>query len=326
MSLVRTFTSMTAVLALGFGAIAMARASGQPYPSKPIKIVVAFPVGTQPDIMARIAAQSMAPSLGLVIVENHPGAGGTIATKAAASAEPDGYTLLLGGTSNLSISPALYKNSGYDPITSFTPVAMVAKTPFVLAVSRDLPVKSVADLVNYAKAHPGQLNFGAATGTPPQMVCELFKSLTGIDIVHIPYTSGMQAVTDLLGGQVQISCEATSLLLPYIKSGKVTALAVMSTTRLPDLADVPTTREIGLPDLVVTVWSGIVAPVGTPEAIIDKLNASINDGLRSAEVKASLDKLNAQAETISPRDFGVFIGTEARKWAHIVKLSGAKVD
>ena len=261
-----------------------------------------------------------------MIVENRPGAGGTIATKAAASAEPDGYTLLLGNVSNLSISPALYKNHGYDPITSFAPVAMVAKTPFVLAVSRDLPVKSVADLVNYAKAHPGKLNFGAATGTPPQMACELFKSQAGIDIVHIPYTSGMRAVTDLLGGQVQISCEATSLLLPHIKSGNVTALAVMSTTRLPDLADVPTTREIGLPDLIVTVWSGIVAPAGTPEAIIDKLNASINDGLRSAEVKASLDKLDAQAETISPQDFGTFIGTEAKKWAHIVKLLGVKVD
>jgi tripartite-type tricarboxylate transporter receptor subunit TctC len=326
MSFPRIFAFLTAVLALGFGAIALAGASGQPYPSKPIKIVVAFPAGTQPDIMARIAAQSMAPSLGLVIVENRPGAGGTIATKAAASAEPDGYTLLLGGVSNLSISPALYKNHGYDPITSFAPVAMVAKTPFVLAVSRDLPVRSVADLVNYAKAHPGQLNFGAATGTPPHMVCELFKSLTGIDIEHIPYTSGMQAVTDLLSGQVQISCEATSLLLPYIQTGKITPLAVMSTTRLPDLADVPTTREVGLPDLVVSVWSGIVAPAGTPKAIIDKLNVSINEGLRSPAVKASLDKLNAQAQTISPQEFGVFIGTEAKKWADVVRLSGAKVD
>ncbi len=326
MSLVRTFTSMTAVLALGLGATAMAGASGQSYPGKPIKIVVAFPAGTQPDIMARIAAQSMAPSLGSVIVENRPGAGGTIATKAAASAAPDGYTLLLGGVSNLSIGPALYKNHGYDPITSFAPVAMIAKTPFVLAVSRDLPVRSVADLVSYAKSHPGKLNFGAATGTPPHMVCELFKSLTGIDIEHIPYTSGMQAVTDLLSGQVQISCEATSLLLPYIQAGKITALAVMSTTRLPGLADVPTTREVGLPDLVVSVWSGIVAPAGTPKAIIDRLNISINEGLRLPAVKESLDKLNAQAQTISPQEFGVFIGTEAKKWADVVKLSGAKVD
>lgn len=326
MSFPRIFAFLTAGLALGFGENVLAEAPGQPYPSRPIKIVVAFPAGTQPDIMARIAAQSMAPQLGVVIVENHPGAGGTIATKAAANTEPDGYTLLLGGTSNLSISPALYRNHGYDPIKSFAPVAMLAKTPFVLAVSRDLPVRSVADLVSYAKAHPGTLNFGAATGTPPQMVCELLKSLTGIDIRHIPYTSGMQAVTDLLSGQVQISCEAASLLLPYIQSGKITALAAMSTARLPDLADVPTTREVGLPDLVVSVWSGIVAPAGTSKAIIDKLNASINEGLRSPAVKANLDKLNAQAETISPEEFGMFIGTEAKKWADVVKLSGVKVD
>jgi tripartite-type tricarboxylate transporter receptor subunit TctC len=302
------------------------QATAQSYPSKPIKLVVPFAAGGQPDITARIVAQRLSSTLGPVVVDNRPGAGGTIGLKAAAGADPDGYTLVLGTTGGLAISPAFFKDPGYDPIKSFAPVAMVSHAPFILVAAPAVPASTIQQLVTYAKANPGKLNFGGPNATPPHLACELFKRLSATDIVHISAKAMTQSIADLLGGQIQVACEATTVLLPLIQAGKVRPLAVMNPTRIPELPDVPTTVESGLPDLVVTAWAGVLVPAGTPDAIVSRLNADINAGLNSPEVKDSLAKLGAQPKIGSPQEFQAFIADEMRKWAEMVKLSGAKME
>jgi tripartite-type tricarboxylate transporter receptor subunit TctC len=302
------------------------QATAQSYPSKPIKLVVPFAAGGQPDITARIVAQRLSSTLGPVVVDNRPGAGGTIGLKAAAGADPDGYTLVLGTTGGLAISPAFFKDPGYDPIKSFAPVAMVSHAPFILVAAPAVPASTIQQLVTYAKANPGKLNFGGPNATPPHLACELFKRLSATDIVHISAKAMTQSIADLLGGQIQVACEATTVLLPLIQAGKVRPLAVMNPTRIPELPDVPTTVESGLPDLVVTAWAGVLVPAGTPDAIVSRLNADINAGLNSPEVKDSLAKLGAQPKIGSPQEFSAFIADEMRKWAEMVKLSGAKME
>lgn len=301
-------------------------ATAQSYPSKPIKLIVPFAAAGQPDITARIVAQRLSSTVGPVVVDNRPGAGGTIGLKAAASADPDGYTLVLGTTGGLAISPAFFKDPGYDPIKSFAPVAIVSHAPFILVVAPTVPASTIQELITYAKANPGKLNFGGPNATPPHLACELFKRLSATDIVHISAKAMTQSITDLLGGQIHVACEATTILLPLIQAGKVKPLAVMNATRIPELPDVPTTRESGLSDLVVTVWAGVLVPAGTAETIVSKLNAEINAGLKSPEVIESLAKLGAQPKIGSPQQFSAFIADEMRKWAEMVKLSGAKME
>lgn len=317
------------VYALALGAMFFGmtnQAIAQSYPSKPIKLVVPFAAGGQPDITARIVAQRLSSTLGLVVVDNRPGAGGTIGLKAAAGADPDGYTMVLGTTGGLAISPAFFKDPGYDSIKSFAPVAMVSHAPFILVAAPTVPASTIQELITYAKANPGKLNFGGPNATPPHLACELFKRLSGTDIVHVSAKAMTQSITDLLGGQIHVACEATTVLLPLIQAGKVRPLAVMNATRIPELPDVPTTRESGLPDLVVTVWAGVLVPAGTAETIVSRLNADINAGLNSPEVKDSLAKLGAQPKIGSPQQFEAFIVDEIRKWAEMVKLSGAKME
>jgi tripartite-type tricarboxylate transporter receptor subunit TctC len=317
------------VYALALAAIFLGlsnQATAQSYPSKPIKLVVPFAAGGQPDITARIVAQRLSSTLGPVVVDNRPGAGGTIGLKAAAGADPDGYTLVLGTTGGLAISPAFFKDPGYDPIKSFAPVAMVSHAPFILVAAPAVPASTIQQLVTYAKANPGKLNFGGPNATPPHLACELFKRLSATNIVHISAKAMTQSIADLLGGQIQVACEATTVLLPLIQAGKVRPLAVMNPTRIPELPDVPTTVESGLPDLVVTAWAGVLVPAGTPDAIVSRLNADINAGLNSPEVKDSLAKLGAQPKIGSPQEFQAFIADEMRKWAEMVKLSGAKME
>jgi tripartite-type tricarboxylate transporter receptor subunit TctC len=313
---------VSALGALGLALAAANFAHAQPYPSKPIKLIVPFAAGSQPDVMARLVAQHLSSSLGPVVVENRQGAGGTLGAKVVAGAEPDGYTLLLGTTGVLAISPAFFKDAGYDPTKSFAPVAAISNAPFVLVVAPDVPAGSVADLVAYAKANPGKLNYGAATATPPHLACELFRQATSIDIVRIPYTGN--PVTGLLSGQTQIMCEASTILLPYIQAGKLRPLAVLSDKRWRDLPDVPTSVESGLPNLLVTVWAGVVVPVGTPEGIVGKLNQHINEGLKSAALAESLAKLGAEPRAGSPQEFMELISAEARRWADMVQQSGVK--
>jgi tripartite-type tricarboxylate transporter receptor subunit TctC len=312
-----------ALVALCCGVNAGGIATAQTYPAKPIKLLVPFAAGGQPDTMARIIAHRLSSTLGPVIVENRPGAGGTIGLRAAAGADPDGYTLVLGTPGGLALSPALFKNPGYDPINSFAPVAMIAAAPFVLVVGPAFSAKTLPELVAYAKANPGKLNFGAPNATPPHLACELFKRVTAIDIVHVSAKNMPQSLTDPVGGQLHLVCEATTLLLPLIEAGQVRPLAAMSVTRIPQLPDVPTTVEIGLPDLVHSAWAGVMVPADTPDAIVGRLNAEINEGLRSSEVTQSLAKLGAAPRTGSPQDFAAFIAAETKKWAEMVKLSGA---
>ncbi|MET0651509.1 MAG: tripartite tricarboxylate transporter substrate binding protein [Hyphomicrobiaceae bacterium] len=308
--------------ALGFALAAVHSAHAQSYPGKPIKLIVPFSAGGQPDVMARLIAQHLSSSLGPVVVENRPGAGGTLGAKAVVSAEPDGHTLLLGTTGVLGLAPAFYKDAGYDPIKSFAPVAMISHAPFALVIAPDVPARSVAELVAYAKANPGKLNYGAPTATPPHLACEMFKQVTDIDIVRVPYAGNH--VAGLLGGQTEIVCEASTILLPHIHAGTLRPLAVLSDRRWPELPDVPTSGESGLPDLLVSVWAGVLVPVGTPDGIIRRLNQHINAGLGSVELKRSLAKLGAEPRTSSPQEFSVLIAAEAQKWAAMVRQSRIK--
>jgi tripartite-type tricarboxylate transporter receptor subunit TctC len=301
-------------------------AAAQSYPDKPIKLITPFPPGGPVDVMARFVAQQLSASVGQVIVDNRPGAGGTIGAKFAASAAPDGYTLLLGSSTTLAAATALYKNIGYDPAKSFEPIALISSVPFALAVAPSLPVKNVAELVAYAKAHPGKLNYGAPTGALPHLTAEMFKMFAGIDIVHIPYKGAANAITDMLSGQIDLAFEPTSVLIPHIEAGKVRGLATTGKTRSPQLPDLPTMIESGYPDFVSVSWSGVVAPAGTPAAIVAKLNAAINASLNAADTKATLAKLGANPGGGSPQDFAALIAEETPRWAAVVKTAGVRVD
>ena len=299
----------------------------QTYPNKPIRLVVPFPPGGPTDVMARLIAQRLSSTLGSVILENKAGAGGTIGTKAVAAAEPDGYNLLFGGTSTLAINPAVYKDLRYDPVTSFAPVAMVSTSPFVLVVHPSVPVHSVDELVRYAKANPGKVNFGSAgVGTTPHLAGELFKSLTGVDVVHVPYKGGGPVLTDLVAGQIQMTFELTAVLLPLIRAGKLRALAVATEERNPDLPEVPTMIESGVPGCLVSSWFGIVGPAGMPLHVIETLNLEINRGLRSAEIVASLAQLGSQPKIGTAQEFATLIATEAQRWRTVAKSTAIAVN
>jgi len=265
-------------------------------------------------------------NLGQVVLDNRPGAGGTIASKAVANAEPDGYTLLYGSSATLGIAPALYKNVEYDPIKSFAPVALVSRVPFVLGVAAGVPANTLGEFIAYAKANPGKLNFGATIGTPPHLVGELFKVTTGVDILYVPYKGAAQAMTDLLAGQMHLTIEGATTLLAHIQSGKVRPLAVMSPQRIPALPDVPTMLESGYSGFPSASWTGVLGPAGTPAPIVGKLNAAINDALQSPEISTNFARFSAQAKVGSPQDFAAFIAIEAPKWAALVRDSGAKVE
>ena len=313
-------------VAVGLGVALIAPAGAQTYPDKPIRLIVPFPPGGPTDFMARLIAQHVSANLGQVIIDNRPGAGGTIASKAVASAEADGYTLLYGSSATLGIAPALYKNVGYDPVKSFAPIALVSKVPFVLVVAPSVPASTLAEFIDYARANPGKLNFGAAIGTPPHLVGELFKVVTGTDIVFVPYKGAAASMTDVLAGQMQMTIEAMTTAVAHIQAGKVRALAVMSLERVAEIPDVPAMIELGYREFPPASWTGVLAPAGTPPAVVAKVNAAINVGLASPEVRASFAKFSAQAKIGSPQDFATFIAEEAPRWAALVKASAAKVE
>ena len=315
-----------AVVAVGIG-LHLGDASAQSYPSRPIKLIVPFPAGGPPDTIARLVGNDMSSRLGqTVVIDNRPGAGATIGTRTAANAEPDGYTLLFASTTSLSIGPALFKNLDYDAVKSFAPVASVSLGAMVVAINAGVPAKTVQDLVAYAKANPGKLHNGAGVASPPHIAWGLFTLTTGADIVFVPYRGMAQAMTDLVAGQIQMMIDGIGSLLPHIRDGKVRALAVTGTTRSGDLADVPTMIESGYPDYVLSFWTGILAPAGTPPDIVAKLNGAINDGLKSAQTKHDLAKFNVEPNITSSREFSAFLAAEARKWAEIVKATNIKVE
>jgi tripartite-type tricarboxylate transporter receptor subunit TctC len=310
------------------GAALPGGAVAQSYPTRLIKIVVPFPSGGPTDVMARLVAQNLSSSVSQpVIVENRAGAGGTIGAKMVAASDPDGYTLLFGSTSTLAISPAGYKNLDYDPVRSFAPVAAVSNSPLVLVVNPTVTAKTVPELVAVAKAAPGKLNFASAgNGTPPHLTGEMFKASTGLDLVHVPYKGGAPAIQDVVAGQVHMTFEVMSVLLALIQEGKLRALAVTSAERNPQLPDVPTMIESGIKDFQANVWTGVVAPAGTPSSVIGKLNAEINRALGTAPTKLLLAKLGAVPIPGTSEDFAQMLTIELEKWTAIARASAAKAE
>lgn len=319
------FRAPLAVSLLLVAGLAVALAQTPTYPSRVIKIVVPFAAGGQPDVIARLFAQHLATTIGPTIIDNRPGANTTIGTKVAAQSDPDGHTLLYASATSLALAPALAKVE-YDPVKSFTPVATFSTAPFVLIVGKTVPANTVAEFIAYAKANPGKLNFAAPQGGPPHLAGELFKRAVGIDIVPVAYRTMNQAFTDLLAGQMDIIFDGPAALMPLISEGKVRPLVSLGAKRIAILPDLPTMAESGLPNVQLTTWNGLAAPAGTPAPIIQRLNASINDALKSPEILSALTRFASEPLVTTPQQFGELIAIESKKWADVVKESGFKIE
>src|SRR5580692_1731874 len=323
--LTRRCVLSASVLALGFNRAGFAQE--QSYPDGPIKLVVPFPAGGPTDIMGRIAGQLVSSALGQnVVVENRPGAGGTIGSQDVAHAIPDGYTLLLGGTNTNAINAAIYKNLNYDPIGDFTPIAAIAADSSALVISPSLPAKTLQEFISYLKGNPGKLACGAVLGIAPHVMVEYFKVVTGTNRVFVPYKGGPALLPDLLSGQIQMTFGAKSIFLPHIQSGKLRPLAVTSDARWTELPDVPTMRECGFASFPAYQWFVVLAPAGTPATVIDKLNAAINDGLKSPGIQAQLVKLGTEPRIRSQQDLVKFMAEEAQQWAKMVSSAEIKLE
>jgi len=313
--------------ALGFAPVSISGAApADAYPGKTIKIVIPSAPGGPLDIPARLTAQALAKFGQPVVVEHRPGAAGAIGTREVVKAAPDGYTLLSGGAGGLAVLPAMSASTGFDPVKDLAAVANVLESFQVVAVNPSSPWKSIADLVAHAKANPGKLNFGFGLATLPQILGETFKSVTGTDIASIPYKGGAQAITDMLGGRIDMNFGTLATLLPLVQQGKVRALAVTTETRAKDLPDVPTMTESGLPQLTLTFSAGVLAPAGTPPAIVERLNAAFNEALKSPELVASMAKLGFDPQVWSTQQYAAFLNEEMRRWPPLVKASGVQPE
>src|SRR5215472_9817566 len=319
--------AIMAVLAFAAALSSPAPGTAQSYPNRPIKIIVPTPAGGPVDVMARLLANALPAFLGQsVIVENRAGAGNTLGSRAAAAADPDGYTLLVSAASGLIMSPMVYKSAGYDE-NSFAPIALVAETPQVLVAHPAAPFNSVAELVAYAKANPGKLNYSTGgAGTLPHLTAELFKQLAGVDIVHVPYKGGGPALTDVVAGQIQLTFDTVGTSVQFIRDGRLKALAVSNPTRLAEMPDVATMPELGYPAINSGAWVAVLAPLGTPSAIIARLNQATNDALNSPAMKEPLARLGAQARGGSPDDLARHMKAEHEKWGPIVAKLGLKEE
>ncbi len=319
--------SLVRGLALTALALLSSSAFAQAYPTKPIRLVVPSAAGGSTDTIARIVGNALAVNLGVpVVIDNKPGAGGNIASGIVATAAPDGYTLLVpyGG---FAINPSLYKSLPFDSVKDFAPVIQLCTVTGILVVNPSLPVHSVKELIALAKAKPGQLNYASAgSGTVTHLAGELFKTMAGVDIVHVPYRGSSLALTDLLGGQVQLMFANIPGTIQHVETGKLRVLAVNSATRSPLLPNVPTVAESGLAGYEASTWFGVLAPAGTQKEIIAKLNAEISRVLSTAEVQATFKAEGASAVGGSPEQFGSFIRAEIEKWGKVVRASGARAD
>jgi len=313
--------------ALAFVVVA-GNAATDTYPAKAIKIISPFSAGSPPDALGRLVAQQLAASLGQsVIVENRPGAGTTIGTRAGAMADPDGYTLVQVNAA-LSYGPVLYPNPGYDPLKSFAPVASLASWTHVLVAHPSVAADTLQELIAYAKANPGKLNIGSPLGNPPHVLAEMLKMNTGADFNSVPYRQTPQLITDLLGGRIQLYFGAGEPLISMIKQGKVKAYAFTATKRDAALPHIPTMAEAGLPQLTFTAsdWTGFLAPAGTRADLIVKLNTAVNESLKSPEARAALTKLGWEVKISTPAEFATFLAADAERWPPIVRASGLRGD
>jgi tripartite-type tricarboxylate transporter receptor subunit TctC len=299
------------------------------YPVKSIRIVTPYTSGSPVDVLARVVAQELSTQIGQgVIVENRPGAGTTIGNKLVASSAPDGYTLLISGTANVAFTPSLYPDAGYDALKSFAPVATLVVWSHVLIATNQLPAKSIPELVTLARAQPGKITLGYGLATVPHILAETLKGAAKIDITGIPFKGGAQAVSEMLGGRIDLNIGTVATLLPLIRAGKVRPLAFTGRTRSVDLPDVPTTAESGYPDVGFNpdVCSAMFAPAGTPVAIINRLNAEVNAGLASPELKATFVKFGMEPKPASPQELASFMVEQVRKWPGIIKATGVKPE
>ena len=305
-----------------------ALAAAQPYPSKPVRLVVGFPPGGPTDIIGRLVGTKLTEYFKeQVIIDNRPGAGGNIAADYVAKAAPNGYTVLLTHPATHAISPALYSKLPFDVVRDFAPVSQLVTVPNILVIHPSLPVRNVRELVALAKKNPGAINFASGgSGTGGHLSGELFKTMAGIDLVHVPYRGGAPAITDLVAGQVQVMIDNMQALLPYVRSGRLRALAVTPSARVPVVPELPTIAESGVPGYDVSSWFGLVVPAGTPQAVIDRLHADSVKAVKAPDVAARFADLGATPVGSTPEQFGAFIATEIAKWGPVVKASGARVD
>ena len=321
----RAALSLAATLAI---LAPQASAAADAYPAKPIRFVVAFPPGGGTDIIARSIAQKLAERLAQqVVVDNRPGAGGNIGTDTVAKSAPDGYTMLMGSAGPLAINASLFASMPFDPVRDLAPVTLAASTPNVLVVHPSLRAATVNELIALAKARPGEINFASSGhGTPAHLAGELFNSMAGVKMVHVPYKGAAPALADLLGGQVQLMFSTMPPALPHVKDGKLRALAVTSSKRSRAMPELPTVDEVALPGFEANTWHGVVVPAGTPAAVVVRLNREIVAILHMPEVVARLSGQGAEALGSTPEEFAAYIKSETLKWAKVVRDSGAKAE
>ena len=322
--MIRLLRVLTSMLLLSFAALAL----GQNYPAKSVRMVVPFAAGAgSNDIMARLIAQKLTDSFGQqFVVDNRPGASGIIGCDIVAKAPPDGYTVLVMSLT-YTVLPSLFSKLPFDPVKDLTPVTMLASAPLMLVVNPSLPVKSVQEFIAYAKANPGKLNFGSGgAGATPHLAGEMLKSMAGLQVTHIPYKGGAPALADLIGGQIQFMLENIPGTLPFVKAGKLRALAITDLKRSPLLPDLPTLDESGLKGYQIVGWNGLFVPAGTPPAIINKLYTGVVSALALPDVKERLSVLGADGVGDTPQHFAAFIKADIAKWAQVVKTAGIKIE
>ena len=325
-TLIRRLLCIIAVLCLG--ATAIPAAAQADYPNKPVRMLIGFPPGQATDTLGRAVAQKLSQQLGQqFVVENKPGAAGIIATQAAMSSPPDGYTLLVSSSGPLAVNPGLYSKLPYDPIKDFAPVAGIAIVPLVLVTNPAFPATNVKELVATAKAKPKAVNYASGgSGVTNHLVMEMFRGAAGIDMTHIPYKGGPPALTDLIGGQVNVMFETSVAVLPFVKQGKLRALAVSSSKRISAAPDLPTVAELGYPGFSGVPWVAIMAPANTPAPIIAKLNGEVNKALNSKDIREQFLAQGVEPMQMTPEELGAFVKSELTKWTKAVKDSGAKVE
>ena len=314
-------SSVSRIAVIACAVLAPLSGQAQDYPSRPLRFIVAFSAGGAADLLARTLGQKLSERWGQqVVIDNRAGAGGVIGMQIAARAPADGYTLLMGSSSNMAIAPALYSDLSYDPLKSYAPVTEAALVPIIMVVHPSVPARTVEELVQYAKARPGQLTYASSgAGATPHISGELFRRMAGIDLVHVPYKGGGEAVAAVLGGQVQMSFGAVSTALPHMKTGRLRGLGVTSLKRLSAAPDVPTIAESGLPGYEVAQWFGVFMPAGTPNAIVIRLNRELRSILALQEVKDRYSAQGVEPTSNTPEAFAAYVKAEVVKWSKLLK-------
>jgi tripartite-type tricarboxylate transporter receptor subunit TctC len=314
--------------AAGLAAASIRQGAGSDYPTRPVRLIVPLPPGGGADIVARLICSQLSQRLGQqVLVENKGGGGGVIAAELVAHADADGYTLLLGTATTHAIDVSLIKKLGYDPVKDFAPISLVASLPLILVLNPSVPVDSLQELIVYARARPGKLNFGSTSnGSSIHLAGEMLNMVAGIEVVHIPYKGAAPALTDLLGGRFTFMFTTIPPVLQYVRSGQLKALAVASAARTPLMPELPTTAEAGAPGVEASSWNGILAPAGTPREVVKRLNKEVVAIMQAPEMRQRLLALGVEAKDDTPEEFAAFMKQDTDRYAKVVKVSGAKID